>query len=112
MLREKIILGSSNVIDLLFKRKDEYGIWKEFPLTHVTRAILFEVNGSWSIDSSSTSGVFSWAPSERRAKMTIKAGGETLTVGTYNCYVKIYMNGYPDGYVWKSIVQIEVIAEA
>ncbi len=97
---EYVYTGRDNTVDLLLKAD---GVAVD--LSTVTRMLVADVDGAFSVDSSTSPGAFDWNPGST-GKLVITLGDESIPVGKYKCQLIVYDPTNPDGVVWGKVILI------
>ena len=99
---ETVYNGRDNSVDLLLKAD---GTAQN--LSFVTRMRVMDKDGSWSVDSSTAPTAFDWTAATT-GKVELSFGGQSITAGTYICYLVVYDASHTNGINWGEFV-LEVI---
>ena len=91
---EHIYNGRDNTIDLLLKADGS-----AVDLSSITRMVLYDVAGGWTVDSDESSGSFDWTTGTT-GKVIIDAGGAGITAGDYWVKLRVYDATNTNGIVW------------
>lgn len=99
MIKEIVITGRNNSIDILVKSNKEI-----VPLTDVTRIQLVDQAGEIdTIDSNDNPEYFDWTTYSSSGKLIFKLGNAGLTAGNYIFRTIIYDAENTDGIFWDRI---------
>jgi len=99
---ETVYNGRDNSVDLLLKAD---GAAQN--LSFVTRMVVMDKAGAWTVDSSTAPTAFDWTTGTT-GKVELSFGGQSITVGTYVCYLIVYDASHTNGINWGEFV-LEVI---
>lgn len=101
---ETVYLNRDNTVDLLLKAD---GVAQD--LSSVTRMILKEENGVWSIDSQTYGSAFNWNPGTTGKVILDLAAAladQSVTTGSNVVRLVVYDPSNTDGIVWDTFVLI------
>ena len=91
---EYVYNSRNNTIDLLLKADGA-----AVDLSSVTRMIVEDIAGGWSVDESTVPAAFSRSLTVT-GKVVLSLGGQGLTAGKYSCRLIVYDPANTSGIVW------------
>ena len=93
---EHVYNDRNNTIDLLLKANDT-----AVDLSSVTRMIIADVNGGWSVDENDSPDAFD-RDTGVTGKVIISLGEEDITAGKYRVRLTVYDPTNTDGVIWEN----------
>jgi hypothetical protein len=102
MITEIVYLDRDNTNDLLLKADGA-----AVDLSAVTRMVIADVAGAWSVDSDTSPAAFDWTTGTT-GKVVLAFGHEGIPAGTYICNLIVYDPDNDNGIHWR---RISIIAQ-
>jgi len=100
--------GLDNSLSVILET-NKSGSWAPYgSLSTITRMIVADEDGGWTIDSNSAATAFDWATEAKPGEVIFDFAGQSVSAGTYTCYVKIYDAARTNGFIW-DYVDIEFV---